>query len=157
MNFRKPASAVVLLLLALALSWSAAHADSVDQAMKLTVSQPVEIPGKILPAGTYWFMRPGLSQPNMLEILNADKSMVIATLFTRPERFVSKPTGGIGVTLAERSDQPRSLLGLTYPGRAEGHAFYFEYPTERQKELSDYHQVTRIVDDKGEVRIDKIK
>ena len=31
------------------------NADTRDQLTKVTFSQPIEIPGQVLPAGTYWF------------------------------------------------------------------------------------------------------
>ncbi len=34
----------------------AARADDHDQASKLTFNQSVQIPGQVLPAGTYWFV-----------------------------------------------------------------------------------------------------
>jgi hypothetical protein len=52
--------AFVVLGLALAslLVLSDAHASEIDQATKLTFSQSVQIPGQVLPAGTYWFVVP---------------------------------------------------------------------------------------------------
>ena len=154
MNFRKPARTVFLLAFALALASSAAYADGFE-AIKLTVSDPIEIPNKVLPAGTYWFQRAGLSQPNMLEVRNADRTQVVTTLFTRPERLVPKATGGIGVTFTEGVDAPPSLIGVTFPGKEEGHAFDFAYPDARQKELTEYRQVTRVLNDSGDLSIEK--
>jgi hypothetical protein len=44
------------LALASALMLAAARATDYDQATKLTFNQSVEIPGRVLPAGTYWFV-----------------------------------------------------------------------------------------------------
>jgi len=51
MNTRKAIS-ILGLLLAFAIILPAARADEYDQASQLTFSQPVQIPGHVLPAGT---------------------------------------------------------------------------------------------------------
>jgi hypothetical protein len=43
------------LLMFCALLIPVARADEWNQATKITFTAPVEIPGKVLPAGTYWF------------------------------------------------------------------------------------------------------
>ncbi len=52
---------------------SAMMADQEDKASKLTFSEPVEVPGQVLPAGTYWFtMADSPSDRNIVQIWNAD-------------------------------------------------------------------------------------
>ena len=48
----------ILFLLAVLVALPAARADQSNQATKVTFSQPVQIPGRVLPAGTYWFELP---------------------------------------------------------------------------------------------------
>jgi hypothetical protein len=43
------------LVLLCVLSVPSTMADEWNQATKLTFSGPVEVPGRVLPAGTYWF------------------------------------------------------------------------------------------------------
>ena len=55
MNTRK-AFITAGLVLASLIMLPVAHADEWDQASQLTFSQSVQIPGRVLPAGTYWFV-----------------------------------------------------------------------------------------------------
>jgi hypothetical protein len=48
----------ILFLLAFLVVLPAARADQSNQDTKVTFSQPVQIPGRVLPAGTYWFELP---------------------------------------------------------------------------------------------------
>src|ERR1700733_14048308 len=60
-----------------------ARADERDQATKLTFSQPVPIPARVLPAGTYWFMLvDSISDRDIVQVFNSDRSMVYATIIT---------------------------------------------------------------------------
>src|SRR5258708_18518504 len=58
------------LLLAFAIILPAARADEYDQASQLTFSQPVQIPGRVLPAGTYPFLLAEISISHRNIILN---------------------------------------------------------------------------------------
>jgi hypothetical protein len=44
------------LVLASVIMLPAARANEYDQATKLTFNQSIQIPGRVLPAGTYWFV-----------------------------------------------------------------------------------------------------
>ena len=69
----------------LALAWTAllpsAHADDWVQKTKLKFDQPIEIPGRVLPAGTYWFtLQDGQFDHNLVRIFSAEWSKVEATV-----------------------------------------------------------------------------
>jgi hypothetical protein len=70
----------------------AARADESDKLMVFTFSGPVEVPGAVLPAGTYEFK---LADPDgdrsVLQILNEDGSKVYATLETIPRSARRRP------------------------------------------------------------------
>jgi hypothetical protein len=117
-----------------------AHADESDQATTITFSQPIQIPGQVLPAGTYLFKRAdGNIDQNVVQVFNGDRTVLYATLQTiaidRPE-----PTGDTVVSLAEQgAGQPDVLLKWFYPGRETGHEFL--YPKQKEKELAqDKHE-----------------
>jgi len=123
-----------------------ARADEADQATRITVSQPIQIPGKVLPAGTYWFVLLDHGDNlNVVEILDSDRSKVIAIVQTlTAER--GEPIGKTVLTLAERpSDEPEALLTWFYPGRTVGHEFV--YPKREQKQLAQYKQDSVTVGD----------
>ncbi len=50
--------ATIALLLPFLIVLPAARADESDQATKVTFDQPVQVPGRVLPAGTYGFVLP---------------------------------------------------------------------------------------------------
>src|SRR5260370_8051195 len=64
---------------------SAMMADEWNQATKLTFSEPVEVPGQVLPAGTYWFtLADNDSDRNIVQICNADRPHLLPTILPIP-------------------------------------------------------------------------
>src|ERR1700745_3550791 len=65
------------------------QAAEMDQFSNISFSQPVEIPGQTLPAGTYLFKLLNADNLNLVQISNLDGSHLYATLQTnsteRPE------------------------------------------------------------------------
>jgi hypothetical protein len=103
-----------------------AHADEWNQETILTFSQPVAIPGQILPAGTYRFILLD-SNPdrNIVQIFSSDWSKLYATLFTVPSER-QEPTGETAISFAERpSNQPEAITTWFYPGEITGHQFIY--------------------------------
>jgi hypothetical protein len=133
--------ASILFVLAFLALLPAAHADQANQETKVTFSQPVQIPGRVLPAGTYVFVLPEeINDHFEVRIFNADRTMLVATLLTiSAER--SKPTDNTVFGFAERgSAQPEAIVTWFYPGETTGHEFL--YPKQVEKELASAKQVT---------------
>jgi hypothetical protein len=118
-----------------------ARADEFDQATKLTFSQSVEIPGRVLPAGSYWFtLIDHGSDLNVVQIFNSDRSKLVATLLTNDSER-SEPTDNTDITLAERgSTQPKAIVDWFYPGLTTGHEFVYPTRHEREELASAEHQ-----------------
>jgi hypothetical protein len=80
-----------------------ARADELDRLVEITFSGPVEVPGAVVPAGTYEFK---LTDPagdrNVAEVPSDDGSKVHATLLTMPDDRPT-PTDKSVVTFEERS------------------------------------------------------
>jgi len=76
----RKAFAVLGLALASLIVLPHAHASDFDEATKVTFSQAVQIPGRVLPAGTYWFMSDTV--PGVVRVFNQDRSKCYATLQT---------------------------------------------------------------------------
>ena len=113
----------------------AAHADESDQTTTITFSHPIQIPGQVLPAGTYVFkLANSDSDRSIVQVFNADGNVLYATLQTiATER--QKPTGRTVIVLAEQgAGQPDALLKWFYPGQETGNEFL--YPREKEKELA---------------------
>ena len=103
-----------------------ARADEFDQLMVITFSGSVQVPGAVLPAGTYQFK---LADPygdrNVVEIRNADGSKVYATLLTIPDER-STPTDEPVVTFEEReSGSLEAIRAVFYPGETTGIEFVY--------------------------------
>ena len=145
MNIRK-AFKVLGFLLAFVVVLPAPRADERNQSIKITFSQPVQIPGQVLPAGTYWFVLPDeITQHHQVHIFDADRRMLYVTLFTvdadRPQ-----PTGKTAVTLAQRGPaQPQAIVSWFYPGETIGHEFL--YPKQMKQELANDKQNTIVAGD----------
>jgi LPXTG-motif cell wall-anchored protein len=129
----------VLFALALTLFGSAllpsARADTWNKKTVMTFSQPVEIPGQVLPAGTYTFkLADSLSDRHIVQIFNADGSQIIATILAI-NNYRLQPTDETVVKFAERAgDNPEALKAWFYPGENYGQEFV--YPKQRAIELA---------------------
>ena len=132
--------ATIALLLAFLIVLPAARADETNQATKVRFDQPVQIPGRVLPAGTYWFILPQeVSQHHLVRIFSSDRTTLYATLSTiSAER--PRPAAHLAFTFAERgSAQPQAIVTWFYPGETTGHQFL--YPKQVEKELASVRLV----------------
>ena len=110
----------------------AAHADESDQATKITFSQPIQVPGQVLPAGTYLFKLVNPEELNIVQIFSPDRTQLYATLQTVPTDNGQVP-GDTTVTLAEQgAGKPDVLLKWFYPGNETGHEFVYSHDLEKQ-------------------------
>lgn len=140
MNTRKAFITLGLVLTSIIIL-PAAHATERDQASKLTFSQSVQIPGRVLPAGTYWFVLADTAgNRNVIHIFNSDRSMLYATIQTiTAERL--EPTDHTTITFAERELMPtNAIVTWFYPGHAFGHEFV--YSRSERQELAGAKQQT---------------
>jgi Protein of unknown function (DUF2911) len=118
----------------------AAHADEADQATNITFSQPIQVPGQILPAGTYLFTLANTDDLNMVQIFSPDRTHLYATLQTIPTENPQE-TGDTTVALVEQGGgKPDLLLKWFYPGEETGHRFV--YSNEVEKEIAQDRQQT---------------
>lgn len=110
----------------------AAHASESNEQTTLTFSAPVQIPGKVLPAGTYIFQQADPDNPNIVEVFDADGTHVLATLQT-PTAGRKQASAEVTVTLATgESGTPDYLVNWYYPGHLTGHRFVYSKQQEEQ-------------------------
>ena len=142
MNNRKLWSIVFSIVLACVVSLPLARASEEDQQTKVTFDQPVEIPGTILPAGSYWFV-PDTNSLNIVRVFSLDWKTLYATeLTTSTER--REPADHTTFTFAEReSSKPEAMLKWFFPGETIGHEFI--YHKQEERELTHYQQQTVMV------------
>jgi len=100
-------------------------ADDIDKKVILTFSAAVEIPGAVLPAGTYVF-KALRDNPSVFEVTKGDDNRPIGMFYTVRDYWRSVP-GKVNVRLEERSDgSPQAVKSWAYPGDPYG--FEFVYP-----------------------------
>ena len=125
--------AVLLLVVTFA---AGARADTqFNKRTVVTFTQPVEIPGQILPAGTYTIeLYESFSNRHIVRIYNADRSELIATVLAIPNLRLA-PTEDNVMKFSERpGNAPAALKAWFYPGDNFGQEFV--YPKARAIELA---------------------
>ena len=121
------------LILAFLVMLPVAHADEWDQASRLTFNQSVQIPGRVLPAGTYWFvLADTTANRNIIQVFNSDRSTLYATvLAVTAER--PHPTDNTTITFAQRESMPtNAIVTWFYPGHNLGHEFVYSKSEEQE-------------------------
>jgi hypothetical protein len=124
---------------AVALVWlvtlPAGFADDWDKATRITVNQPFEIPGKILPAGTYMVKIVDLAgERHVVRFMSEDGLKIYATLIGIPS-FRLEPTDKTAFTFYESEiNRPRAVHAWFYPGYQYG--VEFAYPERRALEIA---------------------
>ncbi|OFW14732.1 MAG: hypothetical protein A3H29_16475 [Acidobacteria bacterium RIFCSPLOWO2_02_FULL_67_21] len=123
------------LVLAGIVSASPARGDDYDQKTVLTFSQPVEIGGYRLPAGTYIFqIADSLSDRHIVRISNHDGTEQIG-LVMAIANYRLEATDRTVITFNEvPAGSPETVRAWFYPGRSAGHEFV--YPKRRAVELA---------------------
>jgi hypothetical protein len=112
-----------------------ARADEWNKKTVVTFSQAVEVPGKILPAGTYTFqLLDSTSDRHIVQIFNADGTHIIATILAI-NNYRLEPTGETVMKFRETpGDAPEALRAWFYPGDNFGQEFV--YPKVRAIQLA---------------------
>jgi len=83
MNAYRNIAVIAIVAFACAILAPNASAQIPIEKLSVTISEPVEVPGLVLPIGTYVFE--ALENGRLTRILNADESHVYATLLTQPD------------------------------------------------------------------------
>jgi hypothetical protein len=105
------------------------RADESDRKTIVTVNQPIQVPGKVLPAGTYVFKLLDSNNLTLVAIYDADQMHLITTVQGIPDVRTETPDKAI-LQLEERaSGQPEALKAWFYPGDNFGVGFV--YPTQK--------------------------
>jgi hypothetical protein len=136
---------VVGLALAFLTILPAARASEFDQATKLTFSQSVQVPGRVLPAGTYWFIAEPNTDSKIVQVFSEDRLTVYASILTVPDES-RVPVDETAITFAQRGAmEPEAILTWFYPGRSIGHQFV--YSKQQEKALAQNSQRTVLAGD----------
>jgi len=132
MNTPKGISILVAMIVALAMTLPNAYAQDNTQETQISFDQPVEIPGQVLPVGSYWFVLANNDfDRNIVRIYSADRSRVFATVQTEP---TSRRSSDFETTfnLVDRPGRPSTLVNWFYTGESTGHEFVYSRSEERE-------------------------
>jgi hypothetical protein len=126
---------VTLLCSALLLAILPAAADDWNKKTTVTFSAPVELPGVVLPAGTYVFKLLDLaSERHIVRVTNVAEDKIFATILAIPNWRLT-PTENTVMPFGERPrNNPEALRAWFYPGDNFGQEFV--YPKRRAEELA---------------------
>lgn len=116
---------------------AAAQTGPRNQDTFFTFSQAVELPGKTLPAGTYFFqLMDSDSNRHIVKVMSQDRKELHATLLAIPYytndrpsdepqvRFMETPAGGDG-SANTAGAETNAIKIWFYPGRTVGHEFIY--------------------------------
>src|SRR5579863_3974733 len=128
-------AAITTALLVYAWFLPSLRADEWNKKTAVTFNEPVEIPGQVLPAGTYVFKILDTDvDRNVVQIFNKDENHIYATLVAVPD-YRMEPTGKTVIQFEERaSNSPEAIKAWFYPG--DNYGYDFVYPNSRALELA---------------------
>jgi hypothetical protein len=114
------------------------RADTWNKKTIVTFSDSVEIPGQVLPAGTYVFkLADSVSDRHIVQIWTEDESQILATILAVPNYRVGPPDRSIFEFDERPADSPMALRSWFYPGDNIGQQFV--YPHYRYPQASQLH------------------
>jgi hypothetical protein len=113
-----------------------ATADEWNQRTTFTFSGPVEIPGRVLPAGTYVFkLADSSSDRNIVQVFSKNQKNLYSTFLSIPDQRL-RPAGKPIITFDERpAGSPEAVKAWFYPGDNFGHQFV--YPKDKAVTLAE--------------------
>jgi hypothetical protein len=112
-----------------------AMADEWNKKTVVKFSGPVEIPGQVLPAGTYVFkLVDSQSDRHIVQVFNKNENHLYATVLAVPD-YQLQPSGKAIITFEERAaGAPEAVKAWFYPGDNFGDEFV--YPKVRAVQLA---------------------
>jgi len=107
---------------------TATRADTWDKKTIVTFSDSVEVPGQVLPAGTYVFkLANSASDRHIVQIWNEDENQILATIFAVPNYRLDAPDKTIFEFDERLGASPMALRSWFYPGDNTGQEFVYRY------------------------------
>jgi hypothetical protein len=131
MSFYRKCTVTILAMVCLIALTPKTQAQSLDEQVRITFSAPVEVPGHVLPTGTYVFtaVEPG----HLTRILSADGKTVYGTFVTVPEERL-QPGDSATVILGENATgAPERVRAWFYPGNSTGSEFMYQNSSSHNK------------------------
>src|SRR6266849_2830247 len=106
-----------------------ATADESDEKTVFTFSGPVEIPGQVLPAGTYVFkLADSSSDRNIVQVFSEDGAHLYGTFLAIPNQRQYPAKKPITTFEDRAANSPEAVKAWFYPGDDTGHEFVYPKP-----------------------------
>jgi hypothetical protein len=148
MKFLKAVSVAFALIASMAIVPSMQAQSTFHRITHVTFSGPVQIPGKVLPAGEYVFQLDVLpsNETSIVEIRDKDGVNTLATMLTIPDYRLT-PTGKTVILFRERAgNSPAALRAWFYPGENFGHEFAYPMREATQIANANHMNVPAVAD-----------
>jgi hypothetical protein len=128
--YRKMSAGMIcLMLLGATFFVPKVRADESDKKTIMTVNEPIQVPGKVLPAGTYVLKLLDSNYRTLVAIYSADERHLITTVQGIPDSRTETPSKVILQFEDQAEGQPEALKEWFYPGDNAG--VEFVYPTQK--------------------------
>jgi hypothetical protein len=122
---------LVILGMCLAVWPSVSGADEWNRLTTAVFNHPVQIPGKVLPAGIYVFKLADISgERNVVQVWNADQTEIVVTVMGLPEYLDTAPETDLFIFEEQGKGLPPLLKSWFSAGNRTGERFI--YPKERE-------------------------
>jgi hypothetical protein len=119
------------------------RADEWDKTTIFTFNEPIQVPGKVLLAGTYVFkLLDTAGDRNIVQIFNADRTRLITTIVPIPDYRGNVSEKGVLNFEKQRSGRPEALKEWFYPG--DDYGLEFVYPKESDGIGADQHTPAKV-------------
>jgi hypothetical protein len=100
------------------------QADESDMKTIMTVNEPIQVPGKVLPAGTYVLKLVNPNDRTLVAIYNTDEMHLITMVQGIPDYRATTPDKAI-LQLQDEAEGPQALKAWFYPGYNSGVEFVY--------------------------------
>jgi outer membrane protein OmpA-like peptidoglycan-associated protein len=124
MNVYRKIMLVALLTAVMATLTPKARAQMLEETMKVTFSGPVELPGEVLPAGSYIFEL--LDSGHFTRILSEDRTQVYATLATIPRERTEAQAEATVILGDSQKTGLEKVEAWFFPGDSTGSEFVYK-------------------------------
>ena len=125
MNRKMLTGTIGLMLLGASFFVPRGRADEWDKKTIVTVKEAIQVPGKVLPAGTYVFKLLNTNDRTLVGIYSADETHLITTVQGISDSRTETPDKSILQFEERPSGQPEALKAWFYPGDDSGVEFLY--------------------------------
>jgi hypothetical protein len=112
--------------LALLLGALPGWADQWNKKTIVTFGEAVELPGIVLPAGTYVFKLADTNYRHVVQVFNADETKILATILAIPDSRLTVTDKSVFRFDERPRNQPEALRRWFYPADSFGHEFVYK-------------------------------